>query len=355
MTFRSFSLIAVALLLGSSAYADEPPPEALRPPVEFKDLTPPSCCRKRTPPRRWRPDLENRCALAENYGFFSEVTRISCCGRGAGRSISPSSIPTTISCRRGSSNRSITISAAACGPASATTSTIRSGIPKFEYTYFRSRAESSIAAPAGGTLYATLTRAGLNDEADSALATGGLDYNVYDAVLGRRIVLDDRASIRLFGGIRFASIRQSFSAYYNGGDANFGHVEADNGYDGFGAVLGGEMNWNMRYGFSLYARGDAALMTGKLTNPFLETNNGGQTLYAQLDDTTRAVIPVAGVAIGAGWQHDNFSIHAGYEFTNWFGLIQTPRFTGELSEGKFTIRSGDLSLEGFFVQVAYSF
>jgi hypothetical protein len=225
----------------------------------------------------------------------------------------------------------------------------------FEYTYFRSSADRTIAAPAGGTLYATLTRAGLNDEAAVAAATAGIEYNVFDAVMGRRVCLDDTTSLRFFGGVRFASVRQNFSAQYDGGDANMGRVDTSTNFDGFGPLVGGEISINLHAGFHAFARGSAALMTGQLRNPITETNNAGLTTYANLDYSVRRVIPVAGLAIGGGWQHNNVTIRCGYEITNWFGMIDSPRFTGELAEGKFITRSGDLSLEGLFAQVGISY
>src|SRR5205823_1523142 len=148
----------------------------------------------------------------------------------------------------------------------------------FEYTYFRSSADRVIAAPPGGTLYATLTRAALNDQATTAFADASFEYNVFDTVLGRRIVLDEMTALRLFGGFRFASIRQDFAAQYDGGDAIVGRVATATNFDGFGPLVCGEMSVNLHGGFHLYARGSAALMTGSLRNPFTETNNAGQTL-----------------------------------------------------------------------------
>lgn len=226
---------------------------------------------------------------------------------------------------------------------------------KFEYTYLGSGGENSLRAPDGGTLYATLTRPGLNDEADTVIANGGLQYNLFDAVAGRRIILDDHTALRLYGGFRFASIRQTFEAVYNGGDANQGFVATRSNFDGFGPLVGGEISWTVHGGFHLYGRGNAALMTGRLGNPINETNNGLRTLYGDLQYSTRRIVPVMSLGIGGGWQRDRVSIRAGYEVTNWFGLIDTPRFSGELAEGKFTTRTGDLSLEGLFIQLGLAF
>jgi len=225
----------------------------------------------------------------------------------------------------------------------------------FEYTYFSSGANRTIGAPAGGTLYATLTRPGLSDEAAAAAASAGLTYNLFDTIATRRFEIDHHTTGRVYGGFRFATIRQDFSSIYDGGDANLGLVSTASDFDGFGPLVGGDLAWSLHHGFHLYAKGSAALMTGTLRNTLNETNNAGQTVYADINDTTRRVIPTATLGIGGGWQHEHVSIRVGYEITNWFGLIDTPRFTGELAEGKFTTRNGDFSLEGIFVQLGVSY
>ncbi|CAN5126158.1 hypothetical protein BH11PLA2_BH11PLA2_14330 [soil metagenome] len=219
------------------------------------------------------------------------------------------------------------------------------------YTYFRSGADRDVTAPAGGTLYATLTRPGLNDEAVTATANGSLEYNVFDATVGRWITIDEHAAMRLYGGFRWATVRDKFSAVYNGGDANLGQVSTQNKFDGFGPILGGELVGNISGGFHLFARGNASLLTGSFNNPIRETNNAGLTTYADLQYGTRRVIPVVGLGVGGGWAYRNVTLRAGYEITNWFGMIDSPRLSGELSEAKYTTRSGNLSLEGLFFQL----
>ena len=223
------------------------------------------------------------------------------------------------------------------------------------YTYFRSNANAFATAPIGGTLYATLTRPGLNDEVTSAVASASLEYNVYDAVIGRRFVLDEHATIRAFGGFAFAQIRQSFDVRYDGGDANLGRVLTRSNFNGFGPLFGVEGQFAVTEHWHVYARGVGGLFTGTARNPILETNNAGLTTYANLTFDTRKVVPMASFALAGGWTSGRVTFRAGYEITNWFGLIDQPRLTGELSEGKVVTRSADLSLEGFFAHFGLTF
>ena len=223
------------------------------------------------------------------------------------------------------------------------------------YWYYRSNANADAFAPAGGTLYATLTRPGLNDEVTSARATASLEYNVWDAVIGRRFALDERTTIRPFAGLGWAIIRQRFAVQYDGGDANRGRVNANSNFNGFGPLAGIEGQFNVTDHWHLSVRGVGGLFTGTVRNPFNETNNAGLTTYANLAFNTRKVVPVASLALAGGWQSGRVTFRAGYEVTNWFGLIDQPRLTGELSEGKVVTRTADLSLEGLFVHFGLSF
>lgn len=223
------------------------------------------------------------------------------------------------------------------------------------YTYFRSNANAAETAPVGGTLYATLTRPGLNDEVTSATATATLEYNVYDAVIGRRFVLDEHATVRAFGGFAFAQIRQKFDVFYNGGDALQGRVLTESNFNGFGPLFGAEGQFTLTEHWHIYARSVGGLFTGTARNPLLETNNGGLTTYANLSLDKRKVVPMASFAVAGGWTSGRVTFRAGYEITNWFGLIDQTRLTGELSEGKVVTRSGDLSLEGFFAHFGLTF
>ena len=174
-------------------------------------------------------------------------------------------------------------------------------------------------------------------------------------MLGRRCVIDDHLAVRLFGGLRFATIRQSLTADYNGLDARAAQVENQSAFDGFGPVVGGEAVWAGGRGFHLYARASGGLLTGRTRNPLAETNDAGATAYTNIDYTTRKVVPMASVGVGGGWQYRQFSVRAGYEVTNYFGLIDQPRFADDAAQGKVVTQTADLSLEGLFIQFGLSF
>jgi hypothetical protein len=225
----------------------------------------------------------------------------------------------------------------------------------FGYTYFHSSAFDSVTAPAGSVLFPTLTKPGLTNTVAFAAANASFDYNVYDLMLGKRFAVDDHFAVRLTGGLRFASIRQSFSAYYDGLDARSATVFSNASFQGFGPVFGGEAVWVGWKGFHLYGRANGGLLSGLSQNPLTEFNNANNTTYAATTNNIHTVVPMASVGVGAGWQYRTVTIRMGYEITNYFNVIDQPRFVDDVGVGKLTTRPANVSLEGLFVQMGVAF
>jgi hypothetical protein len=223
------------------------------------------------------------------------------------------------------------------------------------YTYFRSNGFDAVFAAPGQAILPTLTRPGLTDTVAFAGADANLEYHVYDALVARRFAVDEHVALRMLGGMRFASIRQGFNAYYDGIDARAASVRTRSDFEGFGPVIGGEAVWAGWNGFHLYAKANGGLLTGTSENPILEANGNGGAVFVNSGYDVRKVVPFTTVGVGGGWQYRTFSLRAGYEITHWFGLTDQPRFTDDVGRGKFVPTQGDLSLEGLFVQAAVQF
>jgi Legionella pneumophila major outer membrane protein precursor len=225
----------------------------------------------------------------------------------------------------------------------------------FTYTYLRSSSDDTLTADPNGLIYPTLSRPGLVDNVGTATATASLEYNVFDVEISRQVHVDDRLNLRLYGGVRFSTIRQDFDAMYDLRDANRARVATQSNFDGFGPLLGAEASLKTFGNFHLFGKTSAAMLTGTVTNPYQETNNGGLTTFADVTYRTRRVLPVFGSGIGLGWERRGVAVRVGYEMTNWFNLIDQIRFTNDLAEGKLTTRQTDLSMEGLFVQFAVQY
>jgi hypothetical protein len=224
----------------------------------------------------------------------------------------------------------------------------------FTYTYFHSSDSFVIAAPAGGLLYPTLTRAGLTNEATTAGASASLAINVFDLEFGRRWA-DEDSQVRVYGGLRGGTVRERLSARYDGRDADGAEVSLRSFFEGVGPLVGAEAVGGLGGGFGVYGRANAALLTGRVRAPFTETNNGGATVYADLRDRFALTVPVVTVGIGVSYQYHGVFLRAGYEVTNWFGLFERPAFVDDFAEGKFLRQSTNLGLDGVFVQAGLSF
>lgn len=225
---------------------------------------------------------------------------------------------------------------------------------RVSYTYITSSDGYGVVANPGGLLYPTLTKTGLTNEANIATASASLSLNVYDLEVGY-LIQKEHLQARLFGGVRLASLRQSLLAQYDGRDAQGATVDVRPNFDGVGPLFGMEGTIGMGQGFGVYGRASGALLTGSMRAPFVETNNVGGTVYADLTDRFALTVPVATLAVGVSYQYHGLLIRAGYEVTNWFGVFERPAFYDDFAEGKVMRRGSNLGLDGLFVQLGLQF
>jgi hypothetical protein len=223
------------------------------------------------------------------------------------------------------------------------------------YTYFSSTDKHSVANPPSGILFATLTHPGFIEQVASATASSSLNYHVLDIDIGRPFALGKSCTLRLFAGGRVAWIDQNLNVTYDGGDAANAHVSGPISYDGGGLRIGGEGQWNLRWGFSLFARGAGSLLVGHFRTRLLETNQNGTLVNTDVSDRFVQMTPVAELGLGIAWNYENLIVKLGYEMTNWFNLVDSPDFVDDVHQGKFVRRSSDLSLDGLSFQVGLGY
>jgi hypothetical protein len=225
------------------------------------------------------------------------------------------------------------------------------------YTNISSHGNDSVAAPVGGTLYATLTSGNSFDQVGTAVAATTFDFNVLDIELSRRVKVCDSFTMNFFGGGRFAWINQGLTATYNGGPdaATNDHVSSPVDFNGVGLTAGAEGQWSVWHGVGVYARARGSLLTGQFRDSFTETTNNGSVVIANVSEKVDQVVPVAELAMGVNYCSDHWHLSIGYEIQDWMNMVNSPEFPATGSFGKVQRRTSDLTLEGLAVQLGLAF
>jgi hypothetical protein len=225
------------------------------------------------------------------------------------------------------------------------------------YTYLHAQDSRFLNAPTGGTLYATLTRAGGIDDVTSAAAFTNLNFNVIDLEATHLEALGPHFDLTLFAGGRYAWIKQNLDAVYNGGSAPAVNATVNSPIDfhGGGFTAGGEGFWKIYRGFGLFARARGSILSGSFRNTLVETNNNGATSVVNVGEKYHQIVPVTELALGVAMQTEHFTISVGYELANWFDMVNSLDFPSSSNVGKIGRRTSDLSLEGLAVHAGLVF
>ncbi len=154
----------------------------------------------------------------------------------------------------------------------------------FGYTYFRADDSFAVNAPPGGLLWATQTRPGIIEVADTATASDSITHDVFDLDIGRTFCVDSNFSFRLLGGVRIAHIGQDFSAFYDGGNALETQVASGFDFVGAGLMVGGEAHWAVWRGFSLFGRSRLGMLLGATDSFLRETDSNGLTINSNVTE-----------------------------------------------------------------------
>lgn len=223
------------------------------------------------------------------------------------------------------------------------------------YTYWHSAANDRVqAAGPGQRVFATLTHPAFVVEVGSASASNSINMNVFDVELARRFEMGERAQMRLFAGPRFANLDQRFTANYAGVDVVTSTVNRKVTFDGGGLRLGGQANFEVFQHIGLYLRGSTGLMTGRVRSSLGEVSNGAIVVNAV--DRFNRIVPTADLGIGLSYELGGWlRLSAGYEFNNWFGVVERFDFVDDAHVAKMARRADDLGFDGVFFRCELTF
>lgn len=226
---------------------------------------------------------------------------------------------------------------------------------EFAYTYFRAYDSLAINAPLGGLLWATQTRPGIIEVADTATGTTRFQHDVFDLVAGHTFNFEPHFIVRLQGGVRIGHIAQDFSAFYNGGNAIDTQVASGFDFVGAGFMLGGEAHWAIWRGFSLFGQSRIGMLLGATDSYLRETDSNGEIINSNITERASVAVPVLEMAIGLEWTRGRWTLGAGYEVSNWLQIINTPDFADDVTRGRLIRRQSNYSVDGLFFRLAYTY
>lgn len=226
-----------------------------------------------------------------------------------------------------------------------------------DHVSLSSSGSASATRPPNGFLFATLANPAQNERADTASANASIDSSVTNVELGYRLPAGRDLEIRLFTGLRFADLNQDLQVRYDGEDFTNTLINIERGFSGGGLRLGGQANWNIGAGFSLYGRAAGSLLVGDISINQSEVDNNGLDQIASLQSRETRIVPMLELTAGLDWTANlsnasRLTIGAGYTLENWFNATDSIRFVDSASAGVFTQDSSDLSWEGFFLKFA---
>lgn len=229
----------------------------------------------------------------------------------------------------------------------------------FQYTLFETEEEQRVTEPAGGQLWLTRANpASFNNSADAVDARADLDLDVFDLEVGYWLRESRTVKVRGFGGFRYASLDQAFSARYSGGtispDGRLFSESTD--LDAYGLRAGSEAQWLLPAGWSLSGRLASSILVGDFQTRYREFEPGfpgaGNVLVT---DNFFDVVPIMDVTAGVSKQFGRLSLETGYEAAVWFSADRRHSFTGAetVNRGVMTNVPHNLGLDGFYFRLSY--
>jgi Legionella pneumophila major outer membrane protein precursor len=113
-------------------------------------------------------------------------------------------------------------------------------------------------------------------------------------------------------------------------------------------TAGAESNWDVYRGWGFYGRARLCLLAGRFTS--VRTETLGSLTISDTSDNLDAIVPVAEFGLGLRYQGERFFFSAGYEFANWFNMVD-----GLTGAGSATRRQGSLTLEAVSLKMGFVF
>lgn len=189
--------------------------------------------------------------------------------------------------------------------------------------------------------------------AQRAYAETAFNYNVIDLDVNRRFDFTDNGVFNIFVGPRAAMINQHTSALYDGGEFYMDRVESTVNFAGYGARLGGKVEWLLgeEDRIRVYGMASGSLMYGNTFNTLKETLADGYYRYNGTRDYLDSLARVAELGFGIAYRWTHFSCSIGYQINTWYHMAQRRSYNPK-SEGSH-IEYSDLILGGPRIEMGF--
>ncbi len=243
-----------------------------------------------------------------------------------------------------------------------------------DWTWFRTHASRHITPNAGQTLFPVFAHPG-DDGFEFGNATAlessshwKLRLNEIDLEAGRQFFVSKWLTLKPHAGFRTAWVRQKDNIRYSGlsGEALLpqGNVNMRCNYWGIGIKGGLDTQWGVGCGWSFVANYSASILYGFFNSNHSEiaiATSGAPSEVFAFKDFYHVGRVITDLLIGVRYDYMfcderyHVGVQAGWEHHMFFGQNQFVRFVDDLSQGVFVANQGDLSLQGFSLDVRFDF
>ncbi len=185
----------------------------------------------------------------------------------------------------------------------------------------------------------------------TADARAALDYNVFDLEFGRWRCINPSTDLRMFAGVRYGIIDQ---VAVNTITPTIGVINTrlTNFVDAVGLRAGGQINWRVGKGISVFGKAGAGIMVADSSNSFTLVSTAPGVADAAFTDSPLEAAPTLEASIGGAWRHEGFELAIGYELTQWFNVSSMPPNPGAIVIDN---PAEDLLVDGLFVRAGWNY
>ena len=192
------------------------------------------------------------------------------------------------------------------------------------------------------------------------------EWDAANAEFGRRIDLDQQSNLRFYGGVQYARIvtfSNGYIAYGSPLTNNNTYIKLNSNFNGFGPRGGLDLNYDLPYGFTAYAKGAGGLLVGSagFTNDRLgllggsgfSANTGSRTMlvpelegklgfkyHHQMPAWTKQTSP-SELTLDAGWMWVN------YFEAQMFGTNESAR-SSDILPNRVDVSQTNFALQGLY-------